>query len=101
MKKTNALVLQSWFDISIKHTGNVLNAFDIALANDQSITDKIDVNAIIVIPDNLLLNNKELQYYNARNINPATGLTLTNENMVIGKEIGIGAMVIGSTFIVD
>jgi hypothetical protein len=78
MKKVKVLVLQSWFDISIQYTGSAKNAYEIALANNRSLTDLLIVSELIIIPEGLDISNKELQYLGARNIIPATGKATPN-----------------------
>ncbi len=99
MEKIKGKVLQSWFDISVIYTGTAVNAFHIALANNMSVTEKIDLGTPIKIPGNLVVNKKEIQYYQAKKILPATGITAQNAEL-IETGIGIGKMKIGSTFIV-
>ena len=82
MKKVKVLSLQNWFDISIQHTGNVYNAFAIATANNRSVTDILTTGEILIIPNGLLLSNKTIQYFEARNLKPATGgLKRTNPQL--------------------
>lgn len=95
-----ALVLQTWFDIAIQHTGSVMNAYAIAMANNQSVTSELRGGEILVIPDDVPLLKKELHYFESNNSIPATGITnrdLENINPVLG----IGTMSIGTTFIVQ
>lgn len=91
--------LQSWFDISILYTGTANNAFEIAKANNKSVTDDPKVNDEIIIPSEIKIESKIIQYYNAREIEPATGLSINDIN-IITKPDGIGYMKIGSTFLV-
>jgi hypothetical protein len=72
MKQIKTLSLQNWFDISIQYTGNVYNARAIATANNRSVTDVLKTGETITIPNGLPLSNKELQYFGARNLKPAT-----------------------------
>jgi hypothetical protein len=99
MKTVKILMLQSWFDISVKYTGSALNAFEISKYNNQSITDEPTVNSEIIIPDNLPTYAKELQYFKDRDINPATGLTIIDKETIIPPE-GIDYMIIENNFIV-
>ncbi|EKT3967120.1 hypothetical protein [Flavobacterium psychrophilum] len=99
MKTKGVLVLQSWFDISTLYTGNALNAFAIANANNRSVTDDLVPGEILDIPSNLLIDNKVLQYYEARLIVPATGFTKENIEL-FNPQLGIGKMAIGLTCII-
>lgn len=75
MATVKVLALQSFYDISIYHTGTAENAFLIATANQKSITDILETGADVVIPSTVIKDSKVLQYYAARTIIPATGLT--------------------------
>jgi hypothetical protein len=78
---------QSFYDLSIQYTGSIDNAFNIALANQRSVTDKLQANDLIIIPDSLPTSKKVLQYYQARTILPATGIK--KENNVFAYELAI------------
>jgi predicted transcriptional regulator len=97
MKKIKVLSLQSWFDISIQYTGNIYNAFTIANANNRSLTDILITDEIVIIPDELLLSNKAIQYFEARNLKPATGYLGTTS---LNIPTGIGYMAVGTDFII-
>ena len=94
-----ALVLQTWFDISIQSTGSVVNAFAIAMANGRSVTDLISAGEKIVIPKELDSLNREIVFFESKNIIPATGITKDTLEQ-INPILGIGTMAIESTFIV-
>ncbi|WP_300978540.1 hypothetical protein [Flavobacterium sp.] len=94
-----ALVLQTWFDISIQSTGSVVNAFAIAMANGRSVTDLITAGEKIVIPKELISLNREIVFFESKNIIPATGITKDTLEQ-INPQLGIGTMAIESTFIV-
>jgi hypothetical protein len=96
MKEVKVLVLQNWFDISIQYTGSANNAYEIAKANNRSVTDDLQVGELVFIPNNLEVSNNVLQYFGARNIIPATGLTLDLKNSL--NESGIGIMIIENDF---
>ena len=86
---------QSLFDIAIQHTGNVMNAFAIALENKISIGESLTSGRIISIP-NVIVNSDILNYYKNKNINPGTKL----KELMIGVKplTGIGYWQIGETF---
>lgn len=92
-----ALHNQNLLDISIQHTGSVDNCFIIAVANGLCISDDLTPGQEIVIPDDVVINNEILNYYTAKEIQPATAYPLS-----AGEETeengGIGYMQIGSTF---
>ncbi len=98
--KVKVLVLQTWFDIAIQYTGNIVNAYAIALANgSRSVTDEITPGEDLVISNELVVFNKETQLFKGRNIAIATGIT-TGDLEAISPKLGIGTMAIESTFIV-
>lgn len=80
MKKVVVIALQTWLDISIQETGNVYNAFEIALANNRSLTDDLVPGETILIPTGVIISDKELKYFEARNILPATGIYITQND---------------------
>lgn len=88
---------QSILDIAIQHTGHVQNAFAIAVANGKSVSDDLFAGDDLIIPQTVLISSDIVSYYSAKNIQPATGLTVT-ENASIPVLRGIGYMSIGKTF---
>jgi len=74
--KVKVKKLQTFFDLSVRWTGNASNAYSIALANGKSVTDMPVVGEFIFIPANLASLNKVIQYYEQRDLMPATGLKL-------------------------
>lgn len=99
MQKIQVLSRQSLFDIAIQYTGNVLNAFEIALANNIAVTDALFVSQELVIPDSVSISKKEVNYLIGQVIIPATAITLDQESVYVPGQ-GIGSMIIESTFIV-
>lgn len=98
MKEVTALLLQTWFDISVQYTGSITNAFAIAAANNHAITDTIAGGQIIVIPADLPFLKKEFDYLKGKNIKPATDIT--NAAIEIIDTLGIGSMIIETNFII-
>lgn len=96
MGKVKVLILQNWFDISIQYTGTPNNAFEIAKANNKAVTDDLLVGELIIIPTEIETIKKTLQYFEARKIIPATGLTLDIKNIL--NQTGIGIMIIENDF---
>lgn len=87
---------QSFLDKVLECTGDVENAFAMALLNGISITDDIVVGQEIK-PS--AITNKYVAEYFAEQFKPATNLTeLQIESIDPG---GIGFMAIGTTFIVS
>lgn len=90
------LARQSLLDIADKHTGTVLSAFAISVANAVSLTDELEPGTELIIPNDLLLkDNYILNYYKARQLWPATAIQMGQ-----GPEPpeGIGYWIIGKTF---
>jgi hypothetical protein len=80
--KIKVLALQTFLDVAIQYTGSVKNAYPIALVNKRSITDKLITGELLILPIDLLTAEKEVQYYNARNIKPATGIAKSRINLL-------------------
>ena len=91
---------QSLFDIAIQHTGNVMNAFLIAQANNLSITALLVAGSKLIIPGTVEMNNDVKGYYAAKKIQPATG---TTEGTANGEELveGISYWIINKNFVVQ
>lgn len=70
-----ALSKQTFYDISIQFFGTADYAFAIAHGNFKSVSDPLVVGEEITLPE-LGKEAKVLQYYKARNIIPATGLSI-------------------------
>lgn len=100
IKIMNALVLQTWLDIAIQYTGSVTNAYAIAYANGgRSVTDDITPGEVLVIPSGVSILNKTVAFLESKNIAPATGIATADLGM-LNPDLGIGTMIIESTFIV-
>lgn len=89
---------QSLFDISIRYTGTIENAFKIAVANALSLTDELEPGAQLIIPEDVIINNDVVNYFAAKNIQPATGLTEADKMMANTVQRGIGYMKISKSF---
>lgn len=93
-----ALHNQSLFDIAIQHTGNVENAFKIAVANELSMTDDLVSGMQILIPDTVIVNAELRDYFTAKKIKPATAMSDDDRTLCNNAQKGIGYMQIGRTF---
>lgn len=98
MKTIPILNNQSLIDIALQHRGTATAAFEIAVANELSLTDDLTVGKIQVIPETLYANRDIADYYRSKGLLPATAVT---DNFI--EEIydpGIGEMIIEKTFII-
>lgn len=88
---------QSLFDVAIQHTGNVMNAFEIAKENSLSVTDYLVSGYKLIIPNGVPFNRDVFDYYNSKKIQPATG---TTEGTADGEQEleGIGYWIIEKNF---
>ena len=78
--KTTILHHQSLLDLAIQHTGTAENAFDLALQNNRSLTDDLEAGESIEFTAYGIQQNKDiLNYYTAKNIQPATAVILPPE----------------------
>lgn len=78
--KTTILHHQSLLDLAIQHTGSVENAFDLALQNNRSLTDDLEAGESIQLIAYGIQQNKDiLNYYTAKNIQPATAVIILPE----------------------
>lgn len=85
---------QNLFDIALQECGNVEAAFDLALENDMSVTDLLNPDSSISLP-NVVKNAKVVNTYSSQGLNPAS------ENRgVIGSAIGVNFWTIGEDFTV-
>lgn len=84
-----ALSKQTFYDISIQYFGTADYTFAIAFSNQKSVSDFLVVGQEIVLPE-LAKDTKVLQYYKARNIIPATGLSTLPELPIINYEFPQG-----------
>jgi hypothetical protein len=100
MQKITVLSGQSLFDIAIQYTGDVANAFAIALLNQISVTDNLSTQNLVLIPDSLITATREIKYLKSVGVIPATAITLDQQTVML-PELGIGTMTIGTTFIVE
>ncbi|MFJ1492532.1 hypothetical protein [Capnocytophaga canis] len=72
---------QSLLDTCLQHTGTIESLFELALANDLSVTDDLTAGQVLSLPLSEGDGTKDkdiLNYYTAKNIQPATGFTQTD-----------------------
>jgi len=70
--KVKVLHNQSLFDIAIQHTGDVMNAFEIAKENSLSITSYVVPGYELTVPNGVAFNREIHNYYTSKGVKPAT-----------------------------
>lgn len=90
---------QSLLDAAIQYNGFVTNVFELALKNGISITDGLIPGQSIEVPVSDLIDTELVDYFSSKKQTIATGFN-GSDNEDILPQLGIGKMVIGSTFIV-
>ena len=89
---------QSILDIAIAKCGSAEAAFEIALLNEISITEKLIPGQTLELP--AVVKKDVVEYYQSKGINPATNITSDEFNSTIGGD-GIGYWAIENDFIVS
>jgi len=95
---------QSLLDVAIQWTGNIVNAFEIAKANNISITEQLSAGTALVIPDSITADFSVLSYYQSKYkkpIEPATEITNLLDDTETPQLEGIGYWIIGDDNIVS
>lgn len=72
MKKIVVIEGQDLIDISLSAFGTPEAVFDIALANDKSITDQLFPGEVLILPEYPTENNVVFEYYSEHNVVVAT-----------------------------
>ncbi|GGG46943.1 hypothetical protein [Epilithonimonas arachidiradicis] len=90
---------QSLLDVAIQHTGSVQNAFEIAAANEMSLTDQLTAGKELIIPDSITQDVDIKNYYQSRAIQPATDITQNGESEE--QPEGISVWILNQNFIVQ
>ncbi|MHA3046007.1 hypothetical protein JSO59_001360 [Riemerella anatipestifer] len=88
-----ALHNQTLLDVCLQHTGTIEGVFELAMANDLSITDDVQAGAVLQLPEGIKTDRDIFNYYTSKNIQPATAIT-----EVVEKCEGIGCWAIGVDF---
>jgi hypothetical protein len=88
---------QSLFDIAIQEFGSAEAAFDIALANNLSVTDELSAGQVLKLGKTDFQNRQIADYYRNRGLKPATAAPA--EIFVVPE--GIGVWAVGINFIVS
>lgn len=78
---------QNLFDLAIQHCGSLEAAFDLAIANDLSLTDDLQAGQELDLP--AVQNAQVVQYYSVNRLQPATGITQDELNELLNTGEGI------------
>lgn len=100
MTKIKVIANQSVFDVAVQAMGNVDAAFDLAYANEISVTSELLPGQELIIPDSAFSNQEVSAYYTGKNKKIATHILLPFEGDLSPVQEGIGYMIIADTFIV-
>ena len=74
---------QSLLDLALQHTGTIESIFELAEANEKSVTDDMVAGASLNVPplSEGARNKDILAYYTAKSIQPATAFTKADEEV--------------------
>lgn len=90
---------QSILDIAIQEDGSVLSAFEWAIRNGLSVTSSLSAGQEMQPPISNFRNDEVANYFKGKKQDVATGLKF-NVREALTPQVGIGTMIIESTFIV-
>lgn len=71
-----ALYNQTLLDISIQHTGSVLNAFEISFANGISLSEKIISGTVFTIPESVKEDKEIITFFKSKQLAPASDFNM-------------------------
>ena len=94
-----ALHNQSLLDLALQHTGTIESVFEFAEANALNITDDVVASKTLVLPADVFSNKDILNYYTAKNLQPATAFSKEDEQVAKRLE-GISIWAINLDFVV-
>ncbi len=78
---------QSLLDFAIQHCGTAEAAYDVARLNDMSLTQDVDAGIELILPE---ISDKEVvAHYELNKLNPATGITQDEFEMMTYGGSGI------------
>lgn len=69
---TKVMKGQCLLDIAVQETGSIENVLELAILNDISITDELVPEEDVNVSADLIHQKKNLQYYRARELKPAS-----------------------------
>ena len=90
---------QSILDFAIQHTGSAQNAFEIAMANNMSVTEQLTAGHTLVIPSSIVNDVDVKNYYQSKSIQPATDITQYEDSEENPE--GISIWILNQNFIVQ
>ena len=99
MRTIIAIPNQSLPDIAIQELGSIEAVFDIAVANNISVTQNLLPGQEITIPESIYARQDVANYFKGKNQKVVTALTEYQQS-IITPAGGIGAMIIENSFIV-
>ena len=94
-----ALHNQSLLDLALQHTGTIESVFEFAEANTLNITDDVRAGTPLYLGEGLGVRNEILNYYTAKNLQPATAFSKEDEKVAKRLE-GISIWAINLDFVV-
>jgi len=90
---------QTLLDISIYLFGTAVGAMSLAIANDISLTDDLEVGTVLQVPENSDFGQRLIaEYFQNKSLKPATAIN--DLDVVIPVDFGIGEMIIEESFII-
>ena len=92
-------IKQSLFDIAMEHAGSSEAAWDIAVANQLSITDDLTVGETLAVP--MVKNQRIVTFFQAIKHSPATAISTDEINNLLGVGEGIEFWAIEYDFVVS
>ena len=95
-----ALHNQSLLDLALQHTGTIESVFELAKDNALNITDDVQAGTHLYLGEGLGVRNEILNYYTAKNLQPATAFSKEDEQVFERLE-GISIWAINLDFIVS
>lgn len=95
-----ALHNQSLLDLALQHTGTIESVFELAKDNALNITDDVQAGTPLYLGEGLGVRNEILNYYTAKNLQPATAFSKEDEQVFERLE-GISIWAINLDFIVS
>ncbi len=97
MKKYKVFDNQTWFDVANYLFGDASKAVELAQLNNKSITEDLKAGQIIIYQSEIEKNKLVIQSMAQNQSIPAT-VVISELNILIPTDIGIGRMKVGSTF---